>query len=128
VLQSYRATVTSVHCFFVLVNGITLWLASAIAVRRFDVGFFVDSFLGRISGRADRERRFGDPDYPTQAWKRFFHAPATKFGAPDGNAQEPAWIVHAPSGDPVFQCAPLRHDERVRQGREVQQLSDVNRA
>src|ERR1700693_3314765 len=61
-------------------------------------------------------------------WQQFFHAPATTSRAPDGNAQEPAWRVHARSGDLVFHGAPRRHDERVRQGREVQQLSDVNRA
>lgn len=37
--------------FFVLViNGITLWLASAIAVRWFHVGFYVDGFWAAFLG------------------------------------------------------------------------------
>jgi putative membrane protein len=37
--------------FFVLViNGITLWLASAIAVRWLHVGFYVDGFLAAFLG------------------------------------------------------------------------------
>src|ERR1039458_9152101 len=49
-------------------------------------------------------------------------------GAPDGNAQGLVWSVRFPSGDLVFHGVPRRHDERVRQDREVQQLSDVSRA
>ena len=47
-------------------------------------------------------------------------------GAPDGNAQGLVWSVRFPSGDLVFHGVPRRHDERVRQDREVQQLSEVN--
>jgi putative membrane protein len=37
--------------FFVLViNGITLWLASSIAVRWFHVGFYVDGFWAAFLG------------------------------------------------------------------------------
>jgi putative membrane protein len=37
--------------FFVLViNGITLWLASAIAVRWFHVGFYIDSYWSAFLG------------------------------------------------------------------------------
>jgi DnaK suppressor protein len=48
--------------------------------------------------------------------------------APDANAQGPVWKVHAPISDLVSRDAPQRHDEHVRQGCEVQQLSCVNRA
>ena len=37
--------------FFVLViNGLTLWLASAIAVNWFDIGFYVDGFWAAFLG------------------------------------------------------------------------------
>jgi len=36
--------------FVLVVNGITLWLASAIAVRWFHVGFYVDGFWAAFLG------------------------------------------------------------------------------
>lgn len=36
--------------FVLVINGITLWLASAIAVNFFHVGFYVDGFLPAILG------------------------------------------------------------------------------
>jgi hypothetical protein len=62
------------------------------------------------------------------ASRPFFHVPAMTSGAPDGNAPEPAWKVRAPLGELPSRDALQRRDERVPQGREVQQLSDVNLA
>ena len=36
--------------FVLVINGITLWLASAIAVNWFNVGFYVDDFLSAFLG------------------------------------------------------------------------------
>ncbi|HHN93977.1 MAG TPA: phage holin family protein [Anaerolineae bacterium] len=36
--------------FTLVINGITLWLASLIAVRWFHVGFYVDGFLNALLG------------------------------------------------------------------------------
>lgn len=36
--------------FVLVINGITLWLASAIAVNWFDVGFYVDGFWSGFLG------------------------------------------------------------------------------
>jgi putative membrane protein len=33
-----------------VINGVTLWLASAIAVRWFHVGFYVDGFWAALLG------------------------------------------------------------------------------
>lgn len=62
------------------------------------------------------------------AWQSSCHAPARTSGVPHGNAQEPVWSAHAPLSDLVSYGAPPRLDVRVRPDREVQQLSDGNRA
>ena len=36
--------------FVLIINGITLWLASAIAINWFDVGFYVDGFWSAFLG------------------------------------------------------------------------------
>ncbi len=36
--------------FVLIINGITLWLASAIAVNLFDVGFYIDGFWPSFQG------------------------------------------------------------------------------
>jgi putative membrane protein len=36
--------------FLLVINGITLWMASAIAVRLFHVGFYVDGFWSALLG------------------------------------------------------------------------------
>ena len=36
--------------FILVINGITLWLASSIAVSWFHVGFYVDGFLAAFFG------------------------------------------------------------------------------
>jgi putative membrane protein len=36
--------------FLLVINGLTLWMASAIAVKLFHVGFYVDSFWSALLG------------------------------------------------------------------------------
>jgi putative membrane protein len=42
--------VLTLGLFVLVINGITLWLAAAIAVRWFHVGFYVDGFLPAFLG------------------------------------------------------------------------------
>lgn len=42
--------VLTLGLFVLVINGITLWLAAAIAVRYFHVGFYVDGFIPAFLG------------------------------------------------------------------------------
>jgi putative membrane protein len=49
-LLSCPLVILTLGLFLLVINGITLWLASAIAVDWFHVGFHVDSFLAAVLG------------------------------------------------------------------------------
>src|ERR1700691_3445060 len=49
-LLSCPLIVLTLGLFVLVINGITLWLASAIAVRFFHVGFYVDGFVPAFVG------------------------------------------------------------------------------
>ena len=49
-LLSCPLIILTLGLFVLVINGITLWLASAIAVRYFHVGFHVDSFSAAFLG------------------------------------------------------------------------------
>jgi len=49
-LLSCPLIILTLGLFVLVINGITLWLASAIAVRWFHVGFYVDGFWAAFLG------------------------------------------------------------------------------
>ena len=49
-LLSCPLIVLTLGLFVLVINGITLWLAAAIAVRFFHVGFYVDGFVPAFVG------------------------------------------------------------------------------
>ena len=49
-LLSCPLIILTLGLFVLVINGITLWLASAIAVRFFHVGFYVDGFVPAFVG------------------------------------------------------------------------------
>jgi putative membrane protein len=49
-LLSCPLIIVTLGLFVLVINGITLWLASAIAVRFLDVGFRIDSFRAAFLG------------------------------------------------------------------------------
>ncbi len=49
-LLSCPLIILTLGLFVLVINGITLWLASGIAVRWFHVGFYVDSFWAAFLG------------------------------------------------------------------------------
>src|SRR6202790_188385 len=49
-LMSCPLIILTLGLFVLVINGITLWLASAIAVRFFHVGFHVDGFVPAFVG------------------------------------------------------------------------------
>ncbi len=49
-LLSLPIIILTLGLFLLVINGITLWMASAIAVRLFHVGFYVDGFWSALLG------------------------------------------------------------------------------
>jgi len=49
-LMSCPLIILTLGLFVLVINGLTLWLAAAIAVRWFHVGFYVDGFLPAFLG------------------------------------------------------------------------------
>ncbi|MFH1783873.1 MAG: phage holin family protein [bacterium] len=49
-LISLPITILTLGLFTFVINGIMLWLASAIAVKWFNVGFYVEGFTGAVIG------------------------------------------------------------------------------
>ena len=49
-LLSLPIIILTLGLFLLIINGITLWMASAIAVRLFYVGFYVDGFWSALLG------------------------------------------------------------------------------
>ncbi len=49
-LLSLPIIILTIGLFLLVINGITLWMASAIAVRLFHVGFYVDGFWSALLG------------------------------------------------------------------------------
>lgn len=49
-LLSCPLIILTLGLFVLVINGLTLWLASAIAVNWFDIGFYVDGFWAAFLG------------------------------------------------------------------------------
>ncbi len=49
-LLSLPIIILTLGLFLLVINGITLWMAAAIAVRLFHVGFYVDGFWSALLG------------------------------------------------------------------------------
>ena len=49
-VMSYPLIILTLGLFVLVINGLTLWMASAIAVRWFHVGFYVDGFAPAFIG------------------------------------------------------------------------------
>src|SRR6185295_16560004 len=49
-VMSCPLIILTLGLFVLVINGLTLWIASAIAVRWFHVGFYVDGFLPAFLG------------------------------------------------------------------------------
>jgi len=49
-LLSLPIIILTLGLFLLVINGITLWMASALAVKVFHVGFYVDSFWSALLG------------------------------------------------------------------------------
>jgi len=49
-LMSCPLIILTLGLFVLVINGLTLWMASAIAVRWFHVGFYVDDFAAAFIG------------------------------------------------------------------------------
>jgi len=49
-LMSCPLIILTLGLFVLVINGLTLWMASAIAVRWFHVGFYVDGFAPAFIG------------------------------------------------------------------------------
>lgn len=49
-LLSCSLIILTLGCFVLIINGFTLWLASQIAVRWFQVGFYVEGFWSAFWG------------------------------------------------------------------------------